>query len=845
MDSNSKRKLSAIVFTDIVGFTELSAKNEPVALGLLAKQREILKPIVERHGGEWLKEIGDGLLLTFDTSFDAVSCCIEIQEAARKVPELLLRIAIHQGEVVFQGDDVVGDDVNITSRIEQYASPGGIAISGRVNASLERDPAFQTAFLGSPNMKGVSQDVKIFSIVSHGLPGANKISDDIADNKAKLNWNIYSITGAILAVVGALFWINLSLLSPGIASDNEIPSVVILPFENKGEAKDEYYAYGISSDIISDITSVGQLRVASLSSVEELQNEGLKNNEIADKLSSRYVVSGSLWKIDSIFQLSIELFDTQEKMLLASQRWETNWTDLSLVKGDLTKKIIEGLRIKIINELDNNYTIDPVAYELYLKAKHTFENRTNIQDNQVAKELIEKALSLDSNFVDAKYYQGHMYYGSDNNIALSLFYEANKLAVKMKDKQALMNVKKSMGYIYSERMDIEKSLILFQESYKLSKEIGNESSIATAMMGLGSYYWEMRNGDSTRFYWEKTLELYEKLDDRERIGSVTNNLAIVYWIFDNELDKAITMFERAYELSGFIGALSNIGEIYNKRGEFDKSLDYYDRALNRHTGVNNKQGIAHMHRLYGQHYQKLHDYESAIRSYKISFDLHSELRYERWKSVTLGGLIACYEALGDKENVERYHARISELNTNIATQFYLQLGFNLLKLDNHELARQCFFKQLELEKKNSNSNGIINTLTNIGLSYFYDEKYVEALDNFNKAINQEGIENLFHTVETLTFKHLSEKELGLPINEEYLMTYVQEKFNKKATWYEDEPEYMNWALYELFRDSKYIMESKRQIDRKSKMIKSIRSEKYLSYTMQRKILESFNKMKNS
>ena len=839
------RKLAAIVFTDIVGFTKLSAQDEPRALDLLKKQRELLKPIVDEHDGSWLKEIGDGLLLTFNTNIEAVLCSIAIQEAAKSIPELDLRIGIHQGEVVFEENDVLGDDVNIAARIEPFAAPGGISISGRVNASLERDPAFQTAFLGSPNMKGVSQDVKIFSIVSHGLPGANKISDDIADNKAKLNWNIYSITGAILAVVGALFWINLSLLSPGIASDNEIPSVVILPFENKGEAKDEYYAYGISSDIISDITSVGQLRVASLSSVEELQNEGLKNNEIADKLSSRYVVSGSLWKIDSIFQLSIELFDTQEKMLLASQRWETKWTDLSLVKGDLTKKIIEGLRIKIINELDNNYTIDPVAYELYLKAKHTFENRTNIQDNQVAKELIEKALSLDSNFVDAKYYQGHMYHGSDNNIALSLFYEANKLAVKMKDKQALMNVKKSMGHIYSERMDIEKSLKLFQESYKLSKEIGNESSIATAMMGLGSYYWEMRNGDSTRFYWEKTLELYEKLDDRERIGAVTNNLAIVYWIFDNELDKAITMFERAYELSGTTAALSNIGEIYNRKGEFDKSLDYYDRALNRHTRVNNTKGIAHMHRLYGHHYQKLHDYESAIRSYKISFDLYSELRYERWKSVTLGRLIACYEALGDKENVERYHARISEVNTNIAAQFYLQLGFNLLKLDNYELARQCFFKQLELEKKNSNSNGIINTLTNIGLSYFYDEKYVEALDNFNKAINQEGIENLFDTVETLTFKHLSEKELGLPINEEYLMTYVQEKFNKKATWYEDVPEYINWALYELFRDSKYIKESKRRIDRKLEMIKSIRSEKYLSYTMQRKILESFNKIKNS
>ena len=165
---------------------------------------------------------------------------------------------------------------------------------------------------------------------------------------------------------------------------------MILPFENRGDPKEDYYAYGISSDIISDITSVGQLRVASLSSVEELQKEGLKNSEIAEKLSSRYLVSGSLWKIDSIFQLSIELFDTEEEMLVTSQRWEMNWSDLSLVKGDLSKKIIEGLNIKIINELSNENTINPDAYELYLKGKNTFKNRTSIGDIKIARNLLKR-----------------------------------------------------------------------------------------------------------------------------------------------------------------------------------------------------------------------------------------------------------------------------------------------------------------------------------------------------------------------------------------------------------------------------------------------------------------------
>ena len=99
--SDTKRKLAAIVFTDIVGFTKLSSKNEPAALALLEKQRNLLKPLVEKNNGEWLKEIGDGLLLTFQTNRDAVDCAIEIQHLTKKIESLDLRIGIHQGEVVF------------------------------------------------------------------------------------------------------------------------------------------------------------------------------------------------------------------------------------------------------------------------------------------------------------------------------------------------------------------------------------------------------------------------------------------------------------------------------------------------------------------------------------------------------------------------------------------------------------------------------------------------------------------------------------------------------------------------------------------------------------------------
>ena len=851
MDNNPKRKLSAIVFTDIVGFTELSAKNEPAALDLLNKQREILKPIVESHEGVWLKEIGDGLLLTFSTSIEAVKCCIEIQKVSKEAPGLTLRIAIHQGEVVLQGSDVVGDDVNIASRIEKYASSGGIAISGRVNASLERNPEFSTNFLGSPNLKGVSQDVKVYSIISHGLPDSVPINKEKPLKKQKMNWNIYSITGAVLGLIGLLFWINVSMISTGVASDNEIPSLVILPFENRGDAKEDYYAYGISSDIISDITSVGQLRVASLSSVEELQKEGLKNNEIAERLSSRYIVSGSLWKIDSIFQLSIELFDTEEEMLLTSQRWEMNWGDLSLVKGDLSKKIIEGLNIKIINELDDDNSIDPVAYELYLQGKHVFNNRETTRDNEIAREFFIKAIKLDSNFTDARYSLGYTFHSSDRQKAIDQYQVALDFANKLDDKNAIMKIKRMMGNIYSDQYETDKALSFLRDAYKLSKEIGNKSGIANALNGLGGFFFERRVGDSARYYFKNAYEIKKDLGDKKGLIGITNNIGLVHWLFDNNPDSAIIDFEESIsiqeelELQGGTAPLSNLGIIYHNKGDFKKSKEYYDKVLEINSAVDDKKGLGFIKYWIGKHYVSLFEHEKAIAYLTESYQLNDELGIERWKANSLRELIICNDYLGNKILAEEYFSETYKINTALVNDLYLNVGFKLMKQGNHDLSKRAFSEQLKIEKDIKNDKGIINTLTNIGLNYFYSGNYKNALESFNLAINHSGIENLWHTIETLSFKHICEDILDLPIDDTFIKNYISKKMNENETWYKNQPEYINWALYEYSGENKYIIEAKRQLDYILDKIKSDNVSLVSTYTMYKKILNAHKDIENS
>ena len=172
--SSLKRRLAAIVFTDIVGFTNLSSKDEEGAYNLVKKQREILKPIVAKHEGEWLKEGGDGLLLSFPSSKEAVNCSIQIQAAVKNIDDLNLRIGIHQGDIIIEDKDVFGDDVNIASRIEPFAAAGGIAVSQKIQQDLSSNPEFKFKFIDKPILKGVQQEVSVYCIISHGLPESKK-----------------------------------------------------------------------------------------------------------------------------------------------------------------------------------------------------------------------------------------------------------------------------------------------------------------------------------------------------------------------------------------------------------------------------------------------------------------------------------------------------------------------------------------------------------------------------------------------------------------------------------------------------------------------------------------------
>ena len=270
--SNSQkveRKLAAIMFTDIVGYTEQMSKDQDVAFALLEEKQSKFKPLIKEHNGSLIKEMGDGTLSQYPSAIDASKCSVELQKLIKDNDKLNVRVGIHLGDTLFKDGDVFGDGVNIAARLESMSPAGGILVSKNVYDELLSRQGFEGVSLGMQSLKGVGRLVEVYALKDTHLTVPNP--DDYTDTKVEVH------------------------------SDDEVPSIAIIPFENKGADEDVFYAYGISVDLISDVSSAGLIRVASKKQIEDAGD--LPLDELAKKLDVRYMANGELWRMGDMFQL--------------------------------------------------------------------------------------------------------------------------------------------------------------------------------------------------------------------------------------------------------------------------------------------------------------------------------------------------------------------------------------------------------------------------------------------------------------------------------------------------------------------------------------------------------------
>src|SRR5438477_4358302 len=226
------RQLAVIIFTDIVGYTALMGNDEKKAFELLNKNRQIQKPIIEQHNGRWIKELGDGVMASFNSASDAVNAAMKIQEACNATRNFQLKIGIHLGEVVFENDDVYGDGVNIASRIETLGVGSSVLLSKSIRDQVKNNTEFQISSLGSFEFKNVGEAVEVFAISNPGfvVPKRDAMQGKLKKIKTKNTKRI------IIYIAAAIILITAILLTRNFFFNKNLPatprSLAILPFEN-------------------------------------------------------------------------------------------------------------------------------------------------------------------------------------------------------------------------------------------------------------------------------------------------------------------------------------------------------------------------------------------------------------------------------------------------------------------------------------------------------------------------------------------------------------------------------------------------------------------------------------
>lgn len=540
------RQLAAIMFTDIVGYTALMGNDEKKAFELLKKNRELQRPLIEKNNGRWIKELGDGVLASFNTVSDAVNAAVKIQEACNLSKEFLLRIGIHQGEVVFEQDDIFGDAVNIASRIQAIATPGGIYVSESIHNNVYNKQDITTQFVKQEILKNVKEPIKIYKVLLNSITSAEKRND-------RMN----------------------------LVPEN---SIAVLPFTNmSSDPEQEYFSDGISEEIINTLAQLPNLKVAGRTSSFTFKGKNEDLRSIGDKLNVSNVLEGSVRSFGNRIRITAQLIDVHNGYHLWSEKYDRILNDVFEVQDEIASAIVDKLQITLSGKLPGLKTREQTqnveAYQHYLKGRALVYKRGKYLFEAIP--LFQKALEIDPEYALA-------YAGLADTYTITSYYGLSEPEETWP--KAIENAKKALlfGPDLAESHNCNAAISMMHDwdwekskkQYVKALELNPGYEQARIWYGLFYHQMVFLNHDEAIAIIRQTLETNPMSYYSNTVLGVS--LAIVGKYkegLENSL-LGVKLDPQSY-LAHFC-----LGSVYYFAGQFEDAVDTFDRALamsNRHA----------------------------------------------------------------------------------------------------------------------------------------------------------------------------------------------------------------------------------------------------------------------
>jgi TolB-like protein/class 3 adenylate cyclase/Tfp pilus assembly protein PilF len=434
-DQSEQRKLAAIMFTDMVGYSALSQRDDKLALELLEEHRRLLREIFPLFHGTEIKTIGDAFLVEFGSALEAAQCAIEIQRTLAKRNHdvtsdrrIELKIGIHIGDVVHREGDVYGDGVNIASRIEPLAGAGGICVSMDVERQIRNALEARFEKFGTADLKNISLPMDLFRIV---LPWETRGTAGLVVEKTKTRLPL--MLGAAVTVVLALlcgwWWMQRAprdhttsssesaKVPPASAAGVDQNSVAVLPFVNMSDDKgSEYFSDGVSEELLTVLQKIPGLRVAARTSAFSFKGKNATAQEIGQKLGVAHLVEGSVRKAGDSVRIAARLSRADTGQELWSENYTRDLKDVFAVQSELAQTIVEQLRGRFagteagstakakiqaeVQAAEKGGTKNVQAHEFYLQGRF-YGDRHSEKSVGEAVAAYEHAVQLDPRFAQA------------------------------------------------------------------------------------------------------------------------------------------------------------------------------------------------------------------------------------------------------------------------------------------------------------------------------------------------------------------------------------------------------------------------------------------------------------
>ena len=571
------RQLAAIMFTDIQGYTALMQKDEKHAFEIRKRHRKVFNEQTKMHNGKILQYYGDGTLSIFNSAIDAVNCGIEMQQAFQVEPVVPVRIGIHTGDILLSDEEIIGDGVNVASRIESIAVPGSVLISGKVYDEIKNHSGIQSLTLRSFIFKNVEKPIEVFAISNEGLviPDVTNIQSKSEKNQAAPSQTFQTsrksyagiLWGMGIAAV-VILSIAIVILFPG-SKTKPITSIAVLPLDDISEgSKGDYYSAGMTEALIAELSKIKALRVISRTSAMQYKDTQKSVPEIARELNIDALIEGSVIRTENEVRIIAQLIGTNPERHIWAQTFDRDLVDILSLYSEVATAIAEEVEIAITPEervkISNKSKVKPEALEAFLKGKYHAGNKS-AHGLFTGLKYFESAIEIDSTFADAFAWLAYTYI-EIGNFGFRSSNETYPKAMVAAERALELNHNLHIAHACVGRINMVYHFDWKSAEQSFEKALAINVNHSMSLEWYADYYFATGKFD-------KSIEFVNKSIDIDPFSrSTLLHLGQIYWLH-NDYDKAIVALEKVIELDpNLIMAYLFLGNVYTNQGLYAEGL---------------------------------------------------------------------------------------------------------------------------------------------------------------------------------------------------------------------------------------------------------------------------------